>query len=108
MEVADCEEGVEACIGYVAAGEDTDEVPGTCVPIETDGVCATVDDCSVILPGNVCGCSCTPVAVSKAEATRWQQRAADLAQSCEEVLEFVACPEPAVSCEGGACSAVAG
>ncbi len=45
VEVADCEEGVEACIGYVAAGEDTDEVPGTCVPIETDGVCATVDDC---------------------------------------------------------------
>ena len=70
--------------------------------------CATVDDCSVILPGNVCGCSCTPVAVSKAEATRWQQRAADLAQSCEEVLECVACPEPVVSCEGGACSAVAG
>ncbi|MFT6395498.1 MAG: hypothetical protein ACJAYU_000240 [Bradymonadia bacterium] len=42
----DCDAEAEACVGYVAPSEGVDELPGTCVPTEPEGVCAIDEDCA--------------------------------------------------------------
>ena len=92
-----------------AGGGDGDGGSGTQLTAEGYGnACEDAQGCAVVYPGNVCGCSCSSVALSQDEATRWNQRASELRAECDEVLDCAACPDEELTCEGGACGVAGG
>ena len=71
-----------------------------------DKTCTSVDECSLVFVGNVCGCSCELEAVSSSAFGDYQDSYFDAQADCTELLSCpVVCAEPTVTCDAGECGA---
>lgn len=82
------------------------QAPDTVVRADDyDQSCATADDCTAVLVGDMCGCSCDYGAISASELTSFMADDAAAREACgDDILTCGACPDsPPLACESGKC-----
>ena len=75
-----------------------------------DRSCATSDDCTTVLVGNPCECSCDVAAINKGALDNYTGDLDDIKAEClDELATCVKCPEMGEAvCEAGKCESSRG
>lgn len=70
-----------------------------------DQSCVTADDCTAVLVGDMCGCSCDYGAISASELASFMADDEAAREACSgEILTCAPCPDsPPLACESGEC-----